>query len=408
MSRTGTAFRRWASQIGLGSCARFLRCGTRLGLGDRTSPVVLRRSDTPASTTRPVDGRLAALVVLTVLVLGCQRGALVRGRAEAVFAMVETAEQAGAMRCAPRELALAKSHARFALTDLEQGQVSSAEEHLDWAEPNARAAISLSPIDRCTYAVGDRDGDGIGDRVDRCPEIPENYNGFQDTDGCPDDPDTDGDNIVDSKDACLLLPEDLDGYLDEDGCPEPDNDLDGMLDGKDKCPNQPEDPDGFQDEDGCPDLDNDGDTVSDVDDVCPNTPGQPGGARSGCPSLIVVTAREIRITQQIQFEFNRATIRPVSFPILDAVRDVLRDHGDIQLEIQGHTDNKGNSGYNQKLSQSRAEAVRQYLVSKGIDGARLAAKGYGMTQPIVPNTSESNRALNRRVQFMRTEGTKAP
>jgi outer membrane protein OmpA-like peptidoglycan-associated protein len=140
---------------------------------------------------------------------------------------------------------------------------------------------------------------------------------------------------------------------------------------------QPEDPDGFQDDDGCPDNDNDGDSVADVDDQCPNTPGQPGGPRTGCPQLIMVTAKEIRITQQIQFEFNKATIRPVSFPILDAVRDVLKDNEKITLEVQGHTDNVGQAAYNLQLSQQRAEAVRNYLVSHGIEAKRLIAKGYG-------------------------------
>src|SRR6185369_1324974 len=125
----------------------------------------------------------------------------------------------------------------------------------------------------------------------------------------------------------------------------------------------PEDPDGFQDADGCPDPDNDGDGVPDIDDQCPNTPGQPGGPRSGCPQLIVVTDREIRITQQIQFDFNKATIKPVSFPILDAVRDVLVSNPKITIEVQGHTDNVGQAQYNMRLSRQRAEAVRAYLVA---------------------------------------------
>jgi len=179
--------------------------------------------------------------------------------------------------------------------------------------------------------------------------------------------------------------------------------MDGIADAADKCPMQPEDPDGFQDEDGCPDNDNDGDGVADVDDQCPNIPGQPGGPRSGCPQLIVVTAKEIRITQQIQFDFNKATVKPVSFPILDAIRDVLADNANIRLEVQGHTDNAGQNAYNLKLSQQRADAVRAYLVSHGIDAKRLTSKGYGMTQPLMPNNTEGNRALNRRVQFIRTE-----
>lgn len=143
--------------------------------------------------------------------------------------------------------------------------------------------------------------------------------------------------------------------------------------------------------------------VAFVDDECSNTPGQPGGARPGCPGLIVLTAKEIRITQQIQFDFNKATIKPVSFPVLDVVKEVLAESPRITIEVQGHTDNVGQGPYNVKLSQQRADAVRAYLTGHGIDAARLVSKGFGMNQPLVPNDTEQNRARNRRVQFMRTE-----
>ena len=169
-------------------------------------------------------------------------------------------------------------------------------------------------------------------------------------------------------------------------------------------PNEPEDPDGFQDDDGCPDEDNDNDTVKDVDDLCPNTPGSRPESGRAVRDLVVVTAKEIRITQQIQFDTNKATIKAVSFPILDAVDDVLAANPKITLEVQGHTDNVGAAAYNQKLSQQRADSVKAYLVKKGIPDARLVSKGYGMAQPLVPNNSAANKALNRRVQFIRTEG----
>ncbi len=300
---------------------------------------------------------------------------MLRGRIDGLNIDVTNAEKNGAMRCAPRELALAKSHLRFASTELDQGQLSTAEAQLGIAEPNAHAALSQSPPERCAERQ-------IVEVVDK---------------------DTDGDHIPDSRDQCILEPEDVDGYLDEDGCPDPDNDADGIPDVVDKCPTQPEDIDGFQDADGCPDPDNDNDTVLDVDDFCPNTPGQPGGAKPGCPGLVVVTAKEIRITQQIHFEFNKATIRAESFPILDAVVQVLKDNPKMTLEIQGHTDNVGSAPYNQKLSQSRADSVRTYLIGHGVETSRLRATGYGLTQPLVPNSSDANRALNRRVQFIRTE-----
>jgi OOP family OmpA-OmpF porin len=311
----------------------------------------------------------------------CSQGPALRGRIHGLATTVQDAEKNGAMRCAPRELAIAKSQLEFAEIDLDQGQLSNAEAHLAKADPNAQAAFAMSPADRCTSR----------EFVEIAAEPR----------------DTDGDGIPDSRDQCINEPEDKDGYLDDDGCPDIDNDADGIVDAKDKCPNDPEDLDGFQDDDGCPDPDNDGDHIADIDDYCPNTPGVAGGDRPGCPkknSLVVVTEKEIRITQQIQFEFNKSVIRPgISYRILDEVVGVLNDNPKIDLEVQGHTDNVGTDAYNMKLSQARAEAVRSYLVTRGIASARLVAKGYGFHQPIVPNTSAANRELNRRVQFIRTE-----
>jgi OmpA-OmpF porin, OOP family len=322
-----------------------------------------------------------ALILLLAGSFSCAEAPVLRGRIAGLTDDVIKAEKNGAKRCAPRELAMAQSHLRFAATDLDKGQVSNATAQLAIADENAHAALAESPEGRCTEHAAP-------------PPVVEVV---------PEDKDTDGDHILDSKDQCILEPEDIDGYEDADGCPEPDNDHDGIPDSVDKCPMKPEDMDGFQDADGCPDPDNDNDSVLDVDDFCPNTPGQPGGSRPGCPGLIVVTAKEIRITQQIHFEFNKAKIRPESFPILDAIVDVLKDNAKINLEIQGHTDNVGNAAYNKKLSQSRSESVREYLVAHGIEMGRLQAVGYGMSQPVVPNSSAANRALNRRVQFIRTE-----
>ena len=351
------------------------------------------------------------LAACLVTLGGCAEAVHTQARLDGVLAAIDAAERNGARRCAPREHALATAHADFARRELEQGKVGAAQAYLAYAEPEAQAASLLSPPDKCREEVivpreGDRDGDGIPDERDRCPDRPETFNGFEDEDGCPDDPDSDKDGVADSVDACLLEPEDIDNYLDDDGCPDPDDDADGVPDAQDKCPREPEDVDGFEDDDGCPEPDNDKDGVPDVDDVCPNSPGVPGGVRPGCPfrdAPVIVTAREVRITQQIQFETGRAVIKKVSFPILDAVRDVMKTFPAMRLEVQGHTDNVGNAAYNTRLSQQRADAVRKYLVSHGIEDGRLVAKGYGATQPLLPNTTEANRALNRRVQFIRTE-----
>ncbi|MGO8998216.1 MAG: OmpA family protein [Polyangiaceae bacterium] len=364
-----------------------------------------------AVARRKLGLSLSSLATAAFVLAGCSQGPVLRGRVKGLESVVAQAEKNGAVKCAPRELALARSHLEFASVDLSQGQMSNALGHLAIAEPNAQAALAESPADKCSERgfveiPGDRDGDGFPDSDDSCPDEPETWNGFDDNDGCPDDPDTDNDRVTDSHDSCIIEPEDRDGYLDDDGCPDLDNDSDGIPDAVDKCPNQAEDMDGWQDEDGCPDPDNDSDTVLDLDDFCPNTPGPPGGDRPGCPKknqLVVVTANEIRITQQIHFAFNKATILKDSWPILDAVAQVLRENPAMRIEIQGHTDNVGNGDYNLKLSQSRADAVKKYLTSHGIPGDRLTGKGFGATQPIVPNSTDANRALNRRVQFIRTE-----
>ncbi len=130
----------------------------------------------------------------------------------------------------------------------------------------------------------DRDGDGVSDQVDRCPDQAEDLDGALDADGCP-DPDNDGDRVLDAADACPGTPEDRDGFLDADGCPEPDNDGDGLHDERDACINEREDDDGFRDLDGCPDPDNDDDGVADTVDGCRNVPEDRDAFQDadGCP-----------------------------------------------------------------------------------------------------------------------------
>ena len=377
-----------------------------------------------------ITARLGAASAVALLV-SCAQVPKMRGELEGLGKLADQAERNGAIRCAPRELALAKAHIRFATTELDQGDFIRGDSHLGIARSNAQAAYDLSPPAKCAERgfveeppppkpipkVGDCDGDGFLDDVDtKCQCDPETFNGFEDEDGCPDDPDTDGDGLKDSIDSCRLVPEDKDSYLDDDVCPELDNDSDTVLDVNDKdstgktCMNEPEDPDGYEDADGCPEPDNDGDKVVDLEDQCPNEAGPAGGDKPGCPkkpSLVIVTATEIKITQQIHFEFDKDKIRPESFKILDAIAEVLVKNPKIKIEIQGHTDNKGSPVYNKALSDRRAASVKKYLVGKGIELARLTSKGYGMEVPIVPNTTDQNRALNRRVQFVRTEGAGA-
>ena len=302
--------------------------------------------------------------------------------------------------------------------------------------PKARAFIGIV----FEPNIGDRDGDGLKDDVDDCPNDPEDYDDFEDEDGCP-EPDNDKDGILDEDDKCPLNPEDKDDFEDEDGCPEgnqndrdgdgllddvdqcpddpedfdkfqdedgcpdPDNDQDGILDVDDLCPNDPEDMDGWEDEDGCPDPDNDKDKILDNDDRCPNEPETKNGFEDedGCPDRgrVVVTDTKIEILDKVYFEYNKAVIKSESYPILDAVAATLEGNPDIQLvEVQGHTDERGNDAYNLSLSDKRAKAVVQYLVDKGIDRSRLEGQGYGETQPIDRKSNEAAWAKNRRVEFL--------
>jgi OOP family OmpA-OmpF porin len=216
------------------------------------------------------------------------------------------------------------------------------------------------------------------------------------------DKDTDGDGIPDSIDKCPNEPEDKDGFQDEDGCPDPDNDGDGILDKDDKCPNEAEDKDGFQDEDGCPDPDNDGDGILDVNDKCPNEPETVNGYQDedGCPDEIPAAVKKFTgVIQGINFKTGSADITKDSHSVLDNTVQVLSDYPDVKLEIGGHTDNVGKAEHNMELSQKRAESVKTYLVGKGISADRLTAVGYGMDKPLTANKTAADKAKNRRTEF---------
>jgi outer membrane protein OmpA-like peptidoglycan-associated protein len=264
----------------------------------------------------------------------------------------------------------------------------------------------------------DNDGDGIPDVDDKCPNTPENFNGFEDEDGCPDERDTDrdGDGIPDRLDKCPDIPEDKDEFEDTDGCPDNDNDGDGVPDKDDKCPGYDadkqnnfsktkEDTDGFEDNDGCPDLDNDKDGILDKDDKCPDEPESFNNYKDedGCPdkSPITVTKDRVLIMEKIYFETASDVIRKVSYPILNTVAKTLKQQQELKrIEIQGHTDERGSARYNQRLSQRRANSVRNYLVNKGVSPNRLTARGYGESRPKCRKSNKQCWSRNRRVEFV--------
>jgi outer membrane protein OmpA-like peptidoglycan-associated protein len=271
------------------------------------------------------------------------------------------------------------------------------------ANPDARAFLAIVFEPR----AGDRDGDGVPDDVDRCPDAGEDRDGFEDEDGCP-DPDNDGDGIRDPDDGCPDEPEDRDGFQDEDGCPDRDDDDrddDGIRDPDDGCPDDPEDADGFADQDGCPDPDNDGDHILDVDDLCIDKPETHNTVddEDGCPDRgpVVELEGEIQLLEVVQFEFDSAEIKEESFGILRAVAMTIRQSKNIErVEVQGHTDERGAAAYNLDLSRRRAEAVVDFLVASGASRDQLVARGYGETRPVVRGRGERAWTANRRVQFI--------
>lgn len=249
----------------------------------------------------------------------------------------------------------------------------------------------------------DYDHDGIYGIHDKCPNDAEDFDGFQDLDGCP-DPDNDKDGVPDEFDKCDNTPEGV--SVGPDGCPDNDLDGDGIPNDIDKCPEDPEDIDRFQDSDGCPDVDNDQDGIPDAADNCPNKPETFNDFLDddGCPDdpndKVHISRDRIIITEQVHFETAKATIKRESYDILDAVVKVLNENQQIvKIRIEGHTDDRGSDEYNLKLSDERAASVMKYLTDKGVAEGRLESVGYGETRPIKDNETAEGRASNRRVEF---------
>ncbi len=256
----------------------------------------------------------------------------------------------------------------------------------------------------------DSDGDGIGDQVDACPDLagPPEHKGCPDSDGdglfdlvddCPDVagvrsfngcPDSDGDGIQDSKDDC---PNEK-GIRALNGCPEKikDSDGDGVADEIDRCPQLA----GPANAKGCPDSDDDG--LDDSQDRCPNKPGPL--SNSGCPEISMEDKATLEFAvQAVNFETGSAALTAPSLPVLAKLVDILKRYPEYQLFISGHTDSVGEEEKNRVLSQSRADACKNYLVSQGVSASRMSAMGYGQTQPKASNETLEGRLLNRRVEF---------
>jgi len=231
--------------------------------------------------------------------------------------------------------------------------------------------------------VTDRDGDGIVDSLDACPDEA----GLAALQGCPD---RDSDGIADKDDKCP----DVAGLAKYQGCPIPDTDKDGINDEEDKCPNVP----GVARYQGCPIPDTDKDGVNDEEDKCPNEAGP--ASNFGCPVIDVVIVEKVnKAAKNIFFATGSAKLLPKSYKSLKEVAKVLQDNPSFKIDIEGHTDSTGGHEMNMKLSDARAASVAAYLKANGVDESRMTSKGYGPDVPLAPNKTVAGRAKNRRVEM---------
>ena len=260
------------------------------------------------------------------------------------------------------------------------------------------------------FGKKDSDGDGIWDTDDACPSNPEDYDGFQDEDGCP-EYDNDGDGITDEKDKCPNDPEDFDGFQDDDGCPDLDNDGDGLPDSLDACPNEAENFNGFEDEDGCPDildnlhrlLDTDKDGIPNYLDKCPDQAETYNGFQDddGCPDTIMVndtlSIKQIVFEGIKLFDWRSSEIKPTAYEELNRAAEFLLNDPFIKWAVESYTDNYGDSDSLRALSQERAAILVRYFISKGLPSFMFKVFGKGSESPIADNNSLEGRIKNNRI-----------
>lgn len=245
-----------------------------------------------------------------------------------------------------------------------------------------RAIVSVGYATPGEQPPGDRDGDGITDDVDRCPEEPEDSDHFQDEDGCP-DRDNDGDGLDDAEDECPDQPEDHDGLGDEDGCPEDDYDDDGATDETDRCPTEPGIALAPRPEcTGCP--------------TCEETPAEP--VREPPPERSLASEPG-QLAERVFFEEGTYALRPSELPALLAVRDRLQANPDMRVLVEGHADQRGTDAENRILSRNRARRVMRWLSLHGIEPSRMVGAGCGEAYPENDAVTRAARRVNRRVEF---------
>jgi OmpA-OmpF porin, OOP family len=238
-----------------------------------------------------------------------------------------------------------------------------------------------------TKGCPDKDGDGIADKDDKCPD----QAGTLQNGGCP-ITDKDNDGVNDKDDQC---PE-IAGTARYNGCPVPDTDKDGLNDEEDKCPQEA----GLAKYKGCPIPDTDGDGINDEADKCPAEKGTV--QYNGCPPPAIekeVIEKVNYAAKKIQFQSSKAVLTPASLKVLDEVGILLKENPGLHLGIEGHTSADGSLAFNTKLSEDRANAVKKYLLSRGVDETRMNAEGFGPTRPLNEGKTLAERTQNRRVEL---------
>ena len=239
------------------------------------------------------------------------------------------------------------------------------------------------PVVPVIAVVTDRDNDGVVDSLDACPDVA----GLASLKGCPE---TDGDGIADKDDKCTTVK----GLAKYQGCPIPDTDGDGVNDEEDKCPTVA----GVARYQGCPIPDTDGDGVNDEEDKCPKEAGPV--SNFGCPVIAPEIINKINMSaKNIFFATGSAKLLAKSNASLNNVITILAANPGYKVDIAGHTDNTGKADKNLLLSEARANSVKAYFASKGVDESRLNATGYGQDKPIADNKKAAGRSKNRRVEL---------
>ena len=234
-----------------------------------------------------------------------------------------------------------------------------------------------------TFKFGDKHPDGVGiyDKDNAYPEVA----GLKQLNDCPD---IDGDGIFDGSDACP----DVFGLATLNGCP--DTDGDGITDVTDKCPTLV----GPASNGGCPILDTDKDEVPDLEDDSPPEAGP--ASNKGYPEVTPEAIENLKIeARAVYFDSGKSTLKGIgTSALLDEMKEILKNYPNTKFSIEGHTDTDGSKAFNQKLSDDRANAVRNALIEKGVKPENLTAVGFGETKPIATNKTKAGKAQNRRTE----------